>query len=94
MLISIFAFLASCETGQYQKSAAYYNPVFGGKEEQLPEFNTEEYANIHENEFRKVTDEPLSTFSIDVDYMFIKILMRTPKIYFQCLYIKLKSHVG
>ncbi len=29
--------------------------------------NTEEYATIHENAFRKVTDKPLSTFSIDVD---------------------------
>ena len=29
--------------------------------------NTEEYSNIAENGFRKVTDEPLSTFSIDVD---------------------------
>lgn len=29
--------------------------------------NTEEYATIHENEFRKVLDKPLSTFSIDVD---------------------------
>ena len=29
--------------------------------------NTEEYSNITENGFHKVTDEPLSTFSIDVD---------------------------
>jgi len=29
--------------------------------------NTEDYATIHENEFRKVLDKPLSTFSIDVD---------------------------
>ena len=29
--------------------------------------NTEEYATIHENGFRKVLDKPLSTFSIDVD---------------------------
>jgi Ca-activated chloride channel family protein len=29
--------------------------------------NTEEYSNIAENGFHKVTDEPLSTFSIDVD---------------------------
>ncbi|MCG8701387.1 MAG: von Willebrand factor type A domain-containing protein [Bacteroidales bacterium] len=29
--------------------------------------NTEGYATIHENEFRKVMDEPQSTFSIDVD---------------------------
>lgn len=30
-------------------------------------FNTEDYATIHENGFRKVLDKPLSTFSIDVD---------------------------
>jgi len=32
-----------------------------------PEHNTEAYDHIVENPFRKVTDEPLSTFSIDVD---------------------------
>lgn len=31
------------------------------------EFNTEDYDHITENGFRKVSDEPLSTFSIDVD---------------------------
>ena len=31
------------------------------------EYNTEEYGNISENGFHKVTDDPLSTFSIDVD---------------------------
>jgi Ca-activated chloride channel family protein len=30
-------------------------------------YNTEEYSNIVENGFHKVTDDPLSTFSIDVD---------------------------
>jgi Ca-activated chloride channel family protein len=30
-------------------------------------FNTEDYDGITENRFRKTTDEPLSTFSIDVD---------------------------
>ncbi len=30
-------------------------------------FNTEEYDNISENGFKKVSDHPLSTFSIDVD---------------------------
>ncbi len=30
-------------------------------------YNTEDYDGITENRFRKVTDEPLSTFSIDVD---------------------------
>ena len=32
-----------------------------------PDFNTEGYSAIHENGFRNVRDEPLSTFSIDVD---------------------------
>jgi len=31
------------------------------------QFNTEEYDHIDENGFRRVTNEPLSTFSIDVD---------------------------
>src|SRR5947208_2548054 len=31
------------------------------------EFNTEEYGRFEENAFLKVTDNPLSTFSIDVD---------------------------
>jgi len=31
------------------------------------EFNTEEYDHISENGFHKVADDPLSTFSIDVD---------------------------
>jgi Ca-activated chloride channel family protein len=34
---------------------------------QQPQFNTEGYATIHENEFLKATKNPLSTFSIDVD---------------------------
>ena len=32
-----------------------------------PNFQTEEYDRIYENPFMKVTDHPLSTFSIDVD---------------------------
>lgn len=32
-----------------------------------PLFNTEDYAHLPENDFMKVTDSPLSTFSIDVD---------------------------
>lgn len=34
---------------------------------QQPQFNTEGYSTIHENEFLKATKNPLSTFSIDVD---------------------------
>ena len=32
-----------------------------------PQFNTEDYATIRENNFKEVKNEPLSTFSIDVD---------------------------
>lgn len=32
-----------------------------------PEFNTEDYASVNENGFRSVKNNPLSTFSIDVD---------------------------
>ncbi|MEM6828928.1 MAG: von Willebrand factor type A domain-containing protein [Bacteroidota bacterium] len=35
--------------------------------EEEPYHNTEEYATIDENGFRKALDKPLSTFSIDVD---------------------------
>jgi Ca-activated chloride channel homolog len=35
--------------------------------EQQGEFNTEDYKKIDENEFLAVTENPLSTFSIDVD---------------------------
>lgn len=35
--------------------------------EAAPNFNTEGYSAIHENEFLKPLDQPLSTFSIDVD---------------------------
>ena len=34
---------------------------------QIPQFNTEGYSTIHENDFLKATKNPLSTFSIDVD---------------------------
>ncbi|MCK5703930.1 MAG: von Willebrand factor type A domain-containing protein, partial [Cyclobacteriaceae bacterium] len=33
----------------------------------IPQFDTEGYSTIHENEFLKATKNPLSTFSIDVD---------------------------
>jgi Ca-activated chloride channel family protein len=37
------------------------------QEQQRGEFNTEDYKKIDENEFLAVTENPLSTFSIDVD---------------------------
>lgn len=41
----------------------YYRPG----DRMLENFNTEDYDNINENRFLKVNDNPLSTFSIDVD---------------------------
>jgi Ca-activated chloride channel family protein len=37
------------------------------RESERGEFNTEDYKKIDENEFLEVTENPLSTFSIDVD---------------------------
>jgi Ca-activated chloride channel family protein len=44
-------------------------PVANGQitADEQPEFNTEEYNRIYENPFLKAKDNPLSTFSIDVD---------------------------
>ncbi|MBD3410417.1 MAG: DUF3520 domain-containing protein [Ignavibacteriales bacterium] len=41
--------------------------VYMDDAEAVPEFNTEEYDRIYENEFIAAIDRPLSTFSIDVD---------------------------
>ncbi len=49
-------------------SGLYSSPAtsqYNGRADQ--EYNTEEYSNIVENGFHKVSDDPLSTFSIDVD---------------------------
>lgn len=48
-----------------EKRSMSYAPSFMG--DQAYYHNTEEYATIHENGFRKVLDHALSTFSIDVD---------------------------
>ncbi|MBS1577365.1 MAG: von Willebrand factor type A domain-containing protein [Bacteroidetes bacterium] len=42
-------------------------PVYERLEEDKDDFNTEGYDHITENRFLKVSDNPLSTFSIDVD---------------------------
>ena len=41
-------------------SGGYYNAY-------QPDFNTEGYSTIHENGYKDVLKQPLSTFSIDVD---------------------------
>ena len=38
-----------------------------GYSENYPNWNTEEYSTIHENGYKNSKDDPLSTFSIDVD---------------------------
>ncbi len=48
---------------QLQDSHGY----FYQREQKYEEFNTEDYDHISENKFLKVKDNPLSTFSIDVD---------------------------
>jgi Ca-activated chloride channel homolog len=48
-------------------SIGYDQVFFGGRYNETQPFNTEDYDGITENRFRKATDEPLSTFSIDVD---------------------------
>ncbi|MEQ8711726.1 MAG: von Willebrand factor type A domain-containing protein [Cyclobacteriaceae bacterium] len=50
-------------TGIAQGKMMYAPPY----DAQYPNYNTEEYATIHENIFHRPQDEPLSTFSIDVD---------------------------
>jgi Ca-activated chloride channel family protein len=40
---------------------------YGGLTRMAPPFNTEAYDKIDENRFHRVADDPLSTFSIDVD---------------------------
>ena len=42
--------------------------LFAVEEEAKPDFNTEDYDHIQENDFKTSIDNPLSTFSIDVDY--------------------------
>ncbi|MEE4116441.1 MAG: von Willebrand factor type A domain-containing protein [Marinilabiliaceae bacterium] len=43
-------------------SVAYQQPDYSGQQ-----FNTEGYSTIHENGYKSVMNNPLSTFSIDVD---------------------------
>jgi Ca-activated chloride channel homolog len=55
---------------KYAKSATPSirgNQQVGIPDKEYEEFNTEGYDHITENRFLKVTDNPLSTFSIDVD---------------------------
>ncbi|MFH1194134.1 MAG: VWA domain-containing protein [bacterium] len=55
----------SVSTGAMKMSAAGYNSYITAEDN--VNFNTEDYSRIYENTFLAVTDNPLSTFSIDVD---------------------------
>ncbi len=63
--------ILGCQTAQ--QNGASYNAVAREKvvmlelEETGQEFSTEEYDRIYENEFKDAMQNPLSTFSIDVD---------------------------
>ena len=50
-----------------KKSKKFIDADGDGIDDRYDEFNTESYDHITENRFLKVTDNPLSTFSIDVD---------------------------
>ncbi len=60
---------ASALAGESRQSLAKFGSggVFGGGSLGPSGFNTEAYDSISENDFHSVSEEPLSTFSIDVD---------------------------
>ena len=55
----------------YSTRGTYKMKVAGGVnmsyDTYIPDFNTEGYSTIHENGYKDVLNQPLSTFSIDVD---------------------------
>lgn len=53
---------AASETWPQGGMASQYQQAYG-----MEGYNTEEYRYIAENGYKRVTDEPLSTFSVDVD---------------------------
>jgi len=55
------------EADEMDGAAMAMMPASGGFYMATPDFNTEEYASVAENGFRKVATDPLSTFSADVD---------------------------
>lgn len=56
--------VAGTTAGVYKKSR--YD-MRGGRTTPTPDYNTEEYSRIYDNEFKDSKKDPLSTFSIDVD---------------------------
>ncbi|MDB5222334.1 MAG: hypothetical protein JWN83_1001 [Chitinophagaceae bacterium] len=62
--------VTALSTKRSEKSLGYLSELKGksaGVYMNEKDFNTEDYDHINENGFHKVTDDPLSTFSIDVD---------------------------
>ena len=62
--------VAAVETGSVSSFQARGNKRMNSPmmyDQQYHDYNTEGYSTIHENGFREVTREPLSTFSVDVD---------------------------
>lgn len=64
MEVEEFALVEDAENVTAAKEKIARKP---GAEPKDVEFNTEEYDRIYENDFLKAIDNPLSTFSIDVD---------------------------
>lgn len=58
---------ASIALGGRVSGLSIGNQQYSPGDYQNEDFNREGYDNIKENEYQKVTDHPLSTFSIDVD---------------------------
>lgn len=52
---------------QYAQPSVEYDIAYDMDVQAPAEFNTENYAAIHENGFKSVASAPLSTFSVDVD---------------------------
>ncbi len=66
VIIALTALLFSCGNQGY-KYMATVDMAESEIGEQQPDYNTEEYDRIYENEFLSVLKNPQSTFSIDVD---------------------------
>lgn len=58
--------LVSCDLVQTKKQLTGAYPAMS-RSRMYETMNTEEYASFQENGFKKVTEAPLSTFSVDVD---------------------------
>jgi Ca-activated chloride channel family protein len=73
LILALFVLMFACgaPSGNYvmleKQVAADYAIAEEPTTEQKDNFNTEEYDRIYENQFKDVTQNPLSTFSIDVD---------------------------